>query len=136
MTARRPKLDSALLIAAMLAGIGAILMPLLVFAPIFEPKVSEGVLGHTGGVRFNALEAGHVGEIVAATLPATVAGGLALAGLYLLTRGRRTGRPLMGIGAAALLVLSVLTAGSIGFYVFPMAFFLILAALWLPAGEH
>lgn len=131
MPLKKPRADSVLLILAAAAGAVALVAPVLLIAPIFEPHVLIGGQAAGAAARQSAIQVGRVGEALAALLPVSVAGLVGLIGARALAWGKWQGRWMMGLAAGALLILSVLTASSMGRYIFPLAFVLILAALWL-----
>ena len=110
----------------LLAGALAFLTPLLVFLPTYEPRVLSDPV-----VRQNAFDAGRLGEALAALGPAAGLGLLGIAGTLLLARGFKPARVVLGLSAVALLALSVLTASSVGWFLFAPAVLLFFTAMWL-----
>ena len=115
-----------MLALAILAGAWGLLSPLLLLAPVYEPRGSAQPVS-----RGNAFQAHRAGEALAVLGPSVAAGGLGLAGTVLLRKRRQGGRALTGVAAAGLLALSVLSAATLGPYLFPPALLLVLAAVWL-----
>ncbi len=124
-------LQKGLLGVSLLASAWAVLTPLLVFLSIFE---IEGAMEPIA--RVNAPDAGRLGETLAALLPAAALGFLGGAGGMLVWRGSGHGRAMMGVSGAALLVLSVFTASSVGWFLFAPAvlFFFPAVLLEKPRG--
>ncbi len=102
------------------------LTPLLVLLPIFDP--ADPAAGNT-----TASQAGKLGEALAALLPACAAGAAALAGAHWVWRGHGAGRLAIMGAAAALLGLTIFTAGALGRYLLGPAVLLVIPALWLQA---
>ena len=125
MATGRSKSQAALLGLAILGSVWALLMPLVVFLPAYEP--SEAL----ESARTNAVEAGRLGETLGVLGPVAGLGLLALAGSYLVLKSWAPGRGLLGVSAAALLVLSMFSASSFGAFLLPAAFVLVFPALWL-----
>ena len=124
-TGRSPS-QIALLGLGLLAGAWAFLTPILVFLPTYEPRVLSDPV-----VRHNAFDAGRLGEALAALGPAAGLGLLGIAGTLLLGRGFRPARLVVGGSAIGLLALSVLTASSVGWFLFAPAVLLFLTAMWV-----
>lgn len=114
-----------LLKVAALGSVLAVLAPLLVFLPMYDP--SGPAASDT-----TAYGAGKLGEALAALAPAAAAGVAGLAGVWRLHAGRKHGRLLLMAAAAGLLALTVFTAATLGRYLIGPAMLLVLAALWFP----
>ena len=113
------------------ACLWALLCPVIVLLPVFQaPLSAPGVAAATGQ---NAMHAGRLGEALTALAPGAAAGAAGLAGIILVAEGAAWGRTLIAGAALVLLLLTILTAASIGEAFFPPGIVLALATLWLPS---
>ena len=112
--------------AAVLASGWSILLPLLVFLPIFDSTEGRGL---------TAYGAGELGEALAVLLPASALGALGLLATRLALRGSTAGRVILTGNPIALLALTIFTAATVGPFLLPPAVLYIFPALWLmPEG--
>lgn len=123
-------LRNTLAAMAILAGVWTMLSPLFLFLPVYE-TVSNGSVREG-----NAFDTGQVGQAMSLLGPSAAAGIGGLVGTRLLLTGAGVawfypGRWLMGLAAAALLVLSVFSATTLGPVILPPALLLVFPALWL-----
>ncbi|MEE9285747.1 MAG: hypothetical protein V3V35_08490 [Dehalococcoidia bacterium] len=126
MPAQRNRVQLVLLGVAIVAGVLALLAPLLVFLPIYDPSNAMEGAGST-----TASRAGKLGLALAALAPAAALGVVGLAGARLLWHGVAAGRALLMAAALALLVLTIFTAPTVGPYLFAPALLFVFPALWL-----
>jgi len=124
----RSGLQTGLLWAAIIAAAWAMLSPLLLFLPVYD----EVVMGEQ--VSRSAFGAGQVGAAMAVIGPAIAAGVIGVIGTRLVFGGLSNARLAIGLAALVLLLLSVLSATSLGPFLFPPAFLFFFPALWL--GEE
>lgn len=113
---------------ARIAGAWAILAPLLLFLPLYDAAD-----GDPTGV--SAIAAGRAAQALAVLLPVAALGIAALVSERLLSRGAPAGRILLTAIPFLLIILTVLTAATVGPYLLPPAILLIFPALWLQEAE-
>lgn len=126
MPQSKPLSQTILLGMGVIGGVWASLLPLLVFLPIFEPKeLSEPMVQNT------ALGAGRFAEALTILIPFSGLGLLGLASTISLERQIRFSRITLSLIAAICLTLTVLTAGTIGWFLFPAAVLFAFPAIWM-----
>ena len=126
MPVQRSGVQSFLLGMAIVAGVWAVLTPLLVFLPIYDPSNAVEGAGATSASR-----AGKLGEALAALGPAAALGIVGLVGAGFLWRGAVVGRAMLMVTAVALFGITIFTAPSVGPYLLPPAVLFGFPALWL-----
>ena len=109
-----------------MAGLLAILSPLLMFLPLFDPQALTEESSQT-----NAIDADRVGEALAALLPAAGLGLIGLGAAWALQRGWRWAQMVLMAVAMALLGLTIFTAASVGPILVAPAILFVFPALWL-----
>ncbi len=108
--------------ASILASAWSMLLPLLVFLPIFDSTKGSGL---------SASSAGELGEALAVLLPCAAIGALGLLATWLILRGSAPGRVILTANPIVLLGLTIFTAATVGPYILAPAVLYIFPALWL-----
>jgi hypothetical protein len=108
--------------AAGLASGWSILLPLLVFLPIFDSTEGSGL---------TAYGAGDLGKVLAVLLPVSALGVLGILATRLTLRGSAAGRVILTGNPIVLLALTIFTAATVGPFILAPAVLYIFPALWL-----